>query len=70
MGWIAKWLDRRRVKQLKRRIALMKSKVEEVEAELHMPALETISGRILRERIEILEKAVEKIEAQPGAGDD
>ena len=67
MNWITRWLDKRRVKNLKRRISQMKMKVEEVEAELLMPTVETISGRILRERIVVLEKAVEKIESQPGA---
>lgn len=40
----------------------MKACAEEVEADLRMPTVETISGRILRERIDVLEKAVEKIE--------
>lgn len=65
MNWIMNWLDKRRVKDLKRRISQMKAKAEEVEAELRMPTLETISGRILQERIELLEKAVEKLESQP-----
>lgn len=67
MNWITRWLDKRRVKDLKRRISQMKIKAEEVEAELRMPTLETISGRILHERIELLEKAVEKLESPPDA---
>jgi hypothetical protein len=35
-----------------------------------MPTLETISGRILKERIVLLEKAVEKLESQPGTDDE
>ncbi|CAN5154895.1 hypothetical protein BH11PSE11_BH11PSE11_32580 [soil metagenome] len=62
MNWISRWLDRRRVEKLKQRIAYMKACAEEVEADLRMPTVETISGRILRERIDVLEKAVEKIE--------
>lgn len=70
MNWVTRWLEKRRVKDLKRRISQMKIKAEEVEAELHMPTLETTSGRILKERIVLLEKAVEKLESQPGTVDE
>ena len=69
MNWFSRWLDKRRVSDLKQRISEMKMRAERVarlEAELRMPTLETMTGRILRERIVVLEKAVEKIEAQPG----
>lgn len=69
MNWFSRWLDKRRVIDLKRRISEMKMRAEraaEVEAELRMPTLATMTGRILRERIVVLEKAVEKIESQPG----
>ena len=61
MNWLARWLDRRRVRKLKQRLARMKIKAQEAEVEPLMPMVETISGRILRERIKVLEKAVEKI---------
>ena len=73
MNWFSSWLDKRRVRDLKRRIAQMKMRAEqaaEIEAELRMPTLETMTGRILQERIVVLEKAVEKIEAQPGTAGD
>ena len=63
MNWITKWRDKRRVDKLKARILKMKLCVDEVEADLRMPTVETISGRILRERIAVLEKAVEKLES-------
>lgn len=61
MNWLTRWLDRRRVRKLKQRLARMKIKAQEAEVEPLMPMVETISGRILRERIKVLEKAVEKI---------
>jgi hypothetical protein len=64
MNWITRWLEKRHVDQLKARILKMKLCVETVEADLRMPTVETISGRILRERIVVLEKAVEKLESQ------
>jgi hypothetical protein len=45
---------------------LKAERAAEVEAELRMPTLATMTGRILRERIVVLEKAVEKIESRPG----
>ena len=68
MNWIARWLEKRRVEQLKARILKMKLCVEAVEADLRMPTVETISGRILRERIVVLEKALEKLESEEGEG--
>lgn len=62
MEWISKWLDRRRVKALKLKIARMKIEAEAAEVEPLMPAVETISHRIRRERLVVLEKAVEKID--------
>ena len=69
MEWIRKWLDRRRVKALKLKIARMKIEAAAAEVEPLMPAVETVSHRIRRERLVVLEKAVEKIELQqtPGA---
>ena len=46
-------------------ISQMKTQLDEVEADLRMPTLETMSGRILQERIDLLEKAVEKLESPP-----
>lgn len=63
MNWITNWLDKRRVKKLKQRLTRMKTQADEAEVEPLMPMMETISGRILRERIKVLEKAVEKIDA-------
>lgn len=70
MSWITRWRDKRSVRDLKRRISQMKIQLDEVEADLHMPTLETMSGRILQERIELLEKAVEKLESHPGTVDE
>lgn len=67
MNWITNWLDKRRVNALKRRISRMKVKAEEAEVEPLMPMVETISGRILRERIMVLEKAIEKLDSQQAA---
>lgn len=64
MNWIERWLDQRRVKALKKKVAKMKIKAEDAALVPLMPAVETISRRILLERIVVLEKAVEKIEAQ------
>lgn len=70
MNWITRWIDKRRVEKLKKRISQMKLCAETVEADLRMPTVETISGRILRERIVVLERAVEKIESQaPSIGE-
>jgi hypothetical protein len=69
MEWLRKWLDRRRVKALKLKIARMKVEAKAAEVEPLMPAVETISGRIRRERLVVLERAVEKIDLlqTPGA---
>lgn len=64
MEWLHKWLDRRRVKALKLKIARMKIEAEAAEVVPLMPAVETISHRIRRERLVVLEKAVEKIDLQ------
>lgn len=63
MNWIKRWFDERRVKALKRKIARMKNEAKEADVEPLMPAMETISNRIRRERIVVLEKAIEKIDA-------
>lgn len=63
MNWIRSWIDKRHMRELKRRIAKMKAQFDEVQVDLGMPTLETISGRILHERIVLLEKAVETMEA-------
>ena len=63
MNWIKNWIDNRHARELKHRIAKMKSRLHEVQADLGMPALETISGRILEERIALLEKAAETLKA-------
>lgn len=68
MDWLQKWLDRRRVKALKLKIARMKIEAEAAEVEPLMPAVETISHRIRMERLVVLEKAVEKIDLQNNAG--
>ena len=68
MEWIQNWLDKRRVKSLKKKIARMKIEAEAAEIEPLMPAVETISPRIRRERLVVLERAVEKIEHQQKAG--
>ncbi len=68
MNWIERWLEQRRVKALKKRIARMKNEAKEAEVIPLMPAVETISHRIRLERIVVLEKAIEKIEAEKDAG--
>lgn len=62
MGWIEKWMERRRIKALKRKLARMKKEARAAEEAPLMPAMETISRKIRLERIDVLEKAVEKIE--------
>jgi hypothetical protein len=62
MNWIEKWMDRRRIKAFKRKIARMKSEAEAAEVEPLLPAVETISHRIRLERLVVLEKAAEKLE--------
>jgi hypothetical protein len=68
MEWMQKWLDRRRVKALKKKVERMKREAEEAEVVPLMPMVETISARIRRERLVVLEKAVEKIEMQQDPG--
>lgn len=70
MNWIQRWFDERRVKALKRKIMRMKNEAKEAEVEPLMPAMETISNRIRRERIVVLEKAIEKIDADKNDGPD
>ena len=64
MGWIDKWIERRRIKALKRKLSRMKKEARAAEEEPLMPAMETISRKIRLERIDVLEKAVEKIESR------
>jgi hypothetical protein len=64
MNWFRRWIEQRRVKKLKLKIAKMKREAEAAAVEPLMPAVNTISGRIRLERIDVLEKAVEKIDAQ------
>lgn len=68
MNWIERWLEQRRVNALKKRIARMKNEAEEAELIPLMPAVETISHKIRLERIVVLEKAIEKIEADKITG--
>ena len=63
MNWIKNWFDKRQLRDLNRRIAKMKNQFKEVQVDLGMPTLETISGRILQERIVLLEKAVETMKS-------
>jgi hypothetical protein len=66
LGWIQKWVERRHIKALKAKVARLKTDVEKAEEEelvRLMPAVETISARIRSERLAVLEKALEKIEA-------
>lgn len=66
MGWIQKWVERRRVQALKEKVARLKTdaeKAEEAELVRLMPAVETISARIRSERLAVLEKALKKIES-------
>ncbi len=62
MNWLKNWLDRRRVKALKAKIERMKIEAKKAELVPLMPAVETISHRIRRERLVVLERAIEKIE--------
>jgi hypothetical protein len=62
MEWLHKWLDERRVRALKKRVERMRMEAEEAELEPLMPAMETISRRIRRERLVILERAMNDIE--------
>ncbi|MGV3655148.1 MAG: hypothetical protein ACO1N5_13135 [Noviherbaspirillum sp.] len=66
MGWIEKWIEKRRIKALKRKLSRMKKEARAAEEEPLMPAMETISRKIRLERIDVLEKAVEKIESRQG----
>jgi hypothetical protein len=65
MEWMQRWLDRRRVKALKRKIEQMKRDAAEAEVEPLMPAMETISHRIRLERLVVLERAAAKLDTQP-----
>ena len=67
MEWLHKWLDDRRVRALKKRVERMRMEVEEAELEPLMPAMETISRRIRRERLVILERAMNDIERRQAA---
>ncbi|MGV3741949.1 MAG: hypothetical protein ACO1NO_06540 [Burkholderiaceae bacterium] len=67
MEWIQKWLDERRVRALKKRVERMRMEAEEAELEPLMPAMETISRRIRRERLVILERAMQDIERRQEA---
>lgn len=62
MEWIQRWLDERRVKALRRRVERMRREAEKAELEPLMPAMETISRRIRRERLVILERVMNDIE--------
>ena len=62
MEWLDKWLDERRVRALKKRVERMRMEAEEAELEPLMPAMETISRRIRRERLVVLERAMQDIE--------
>jgi hypothetical protein len=67
VGWIQKWVERRRIRALKARVARLKIdtvKAEEEDLVRLMPAVETISARIRSERLAVLEKALEKIDRQ------
>jgi hypothetical protein len=64
MNWISRWMERRRVNKLKSKLAKMKRAASAAAVEPLMPAVDTISGRIRLERIDVLEKAVEKIDAR------
>ena len=64
MDWLRKWLDRRRVRALKKKVARMKTEAKEAELVPLMPAMETISRRIRLERLVVLEKAVTEIESR------
>jgi hypothetical protein len=67
MEWLHKWLDERRVRALKKRVERMRMEAEEAELEPLMPAMETISRRIRRERLSILERAMNDIERRQAA---
>jgi hypothetical protein len=65
--WIQKWVERRRIRALKAKVARLKTDAEKAEEEdlvRLMPAVETISARIRSERLAVLEKALKKIDAQ------
>jgi hypothetical protein len=67
MEWLHKWLDERRVRALKKRVERMRMEADEAELEPLMPAMETISRRIRRERLVILERAMNDIERRRAA---
>lgn len=69
MNWLQNWLDRRRVKALKAKIERMKIEAKNAEVVPLMPAVETITHRIRRERLVVLERAIEKIEPKHDTGD-
>lgn len=66
MNWIAIWIEQRRLRALKRQIARMKNaaKAAEAEPEPLTPRIETLYNRLRKEKIVILEKTVERIEAK------
>ena len=64
MGWISRWNEQRHMRELKRKVAKLKMHLAEVQVDLGMPTLETISRRIAQERIILLERAVETLESQ------
>lgn len=69
MNWIEIWLERHRLNSLKRRIARMKSEAKAADAEPEplTPRLKTNANRLRKEKIVVLEKAVEKLEAKKKA---
>lgn len=62
MNWFERWLERRRVEALKRKVARMRAEAQEAELVPLMPAMETVSRRIRLERLDLLERAVEQID--------
>lgn len=58
MNWLERWVARRRVKALKSKIAEMKQDAKAAQEDRL-----ALSAATITHRIELLEKAVEKIEA-------
>jgi len=58
MNWLEKWIARRRVKALKSKISEMKQDAKAAQEDQL-----ALSAATITHRIELLEKAVEKIEA-------
>lgn len=63
MNWFEQWMERRRVEGLKRKVARLRVEAEKAELVPLMPAMETISRRIRLERLDLLERALKRVDS-------